>query len=225
MKLNNFIHLGFWAYLSELLDFGFNRRRRWRFCRWGSFRCDCNRLDLFLELIDLILSCPDSTPLPTQIPSPQGVEEQATHHNGVNQGKCSPLQNPKLPINRKCILLEPITQYKTTKGKQTRSKKQFHGCPNRGRNGWTGFTLESKRKGNVSAVRGRAADFRWWVVSERSLWWSIECWEMTDLTGLGRFTGFEWVWCDLRETIGSLRRLSVVAMLFLWCVSGETEGR
>lgn len=77
------------------------------------------------------------------------------------------------------------------------------------------LTLGSKRKGNVSAVRGREADFRRWVVSDWNFWRSIEGLGMADLTG------FEWVRCDFWEMMGSLSRLSVVAMLSVWTQDSE----
>lgn len=90
-------------YLSELLNFGFDRWWSRAFHR-GTIRCNSNRLHLLLELINLILYSPNSTPLPTQITSPQCVHKQARHHKWMNESKCSSLQNPKFPSNSKCIL-------------------------------------------------------------------------------------------------------------------------
>jgi hypothetical protein len=94
------------AYLSELLNFEVNRRRR-RF-HWCPFWSNRGRLHLLLELVDLILRRPDSPPLPTQIPSPQCVDEQTTHHDGVYERKCPSLQYSKLPTDSKRFLFNHI---------------------------------------------------------------------------------------------------------------------
>lgn len=99
-------------YLSELFNFGFDRR--WsRGCHRGTFRCDSNRLHLLLELINLILYSSNPTPLPTQIASPQSVHKQPSHHKWMNESKCSSLQNAELPSNSKCIL-HSNKQFKST---------------------------------------------------------------------------------------------------------------
>ena len=108
------------TYLGELLNLELNRRG----CHlhWCPFWSNWGRLHLLFEFSNLILYRPDSAPLPTQIPSPQGIEEQTSHHNGVYECKCPSLQYSKLSTDSKCILLNHIDTRKSEF--KPKSKKQ-----------------------------------------------------------------------------------------------------
>lgn len=80
------------------------------------------------------------------------------------------------------------------------------------------LTFASTMNGTAIAARGREADLR---ACKNNLGPAVDCVEGgPNFVGLDGIDGFESEGCGFREGIGSVRRLSVAAMAFVWNCTG-----